>query len=171
MPICSRHFVFFQCRKSVLNFKKQAGIFLFLTDFSVSLDIGATKGSSTHFRQWFINCWAGLCFYFSELEEFGTALADKPENILLHTLLRPLSFLCCRHSRTIPPVNSVQSAPAALIFAFLAQEHIQLFSNTKLTLNSSCKLRQISQWFHFKAAEVKGLTLKQMWDVLSSVTS
>lgn len=68
----------------------------------------------------------------------------------------------------IPPVNSMQSAPAPLLFAFLAQEHVQLFSNTKLTLNSSGELCQTSQWFYFKAVKVAGLALKRLQEVLSS---
>lgn len=54
------------------------------------------------------------------------------------------------------------SAPAPLIFAFLAQEPIQRFSNSKLTLDSPCKLCQIAQWFHFKAVKDTGVTLEKL---------
>lgn len=88
--------------------------------------------------------------------EFGAALADKTENILPRTGAADAPF------PHIPPVNSMLSAPAPLIFAFLAQEPIQRFSNSKLTLDGPCKLCQIAQWFHFKAVKEAGVTLEKL---------
>lgn len=99
MPICSRHIVFVRCRKSVWNFKnkqefscfRQIALFLWrLAPQKATVADILLGGSLT----------AGLVYVcvFSGAEEFGTALADKTENILLHTPVQPLSFLCCRHS-------------------------------------------------------------------------